>query len=112
MAPYRLADSNLVPEPYPHNIVLTSWTELGILGALAFVYVLFSLAVRPWFFWRRASGIYRPLLWGTGAAFVMVAVHGLVDSPYWKNDLILEFWMLAALQVIAIGLAGKGTARA
>ena len=29
-------------------------------------------------------------------------VHGLVDSPYWKNDLSLEFWTLAAIEVVAI----------
>jgi hypothetical protein len=29
-------------------------------------------------------------------------VHGLVDSPYWKNDLSLQFWILAGLEVIAI----------
>jgi hypothetical protein len=29
-------------------------------------------------------------------------VHGLFDSPYWKNDLSVEFWLLAALEVVAI----------
>jgi hypothetical protein len=33
---------------------------------------------------------------------VVFGVHGLVDSPYWKNDLSLEFWILAALEVVAI----------
>jgi len=26
-----------------------------------------------------------------------MVVHGLVDVPYWKNDLSLEFWVLLAL---------------
>jgi hypothetical protein len=26
----------------------------------------------------------------------------MVDSPYWKNDLSLEFWIVAALEVIAL----------
>ena len=102
MAPYRLADTNLVPEPYPHNIVLTSWTELGVIGTAAFLYVLINLIVRPWRAFTKASGIYRPLLWGSAAAFAMIAIHGLVDTPYWQNDLSLEFWVLAALQVNAI----------
>ena len=102
MAPYRLADSNLVPEPYPHNIVLTSWTELGLLGLVSFLYILVNLIVRPWRALSRATGIHRPLLWGVGAAFAVVAVHGLVDSPYWQNDLSLEFWLLAALQVVSL----------
>jgi len=102
MIPYRLADSNLVPEPYPHDIALTSWTELGLLGLLSFLYILVNLLVRPWRALSRAAGIHRPLLWGIGAAFVIIAVHGLVDSPYWQNDLSLEFWLLAALQVVSL----------
>jgi hypothetical protein len=48
---------------------------------------------------------YRPALWGALAALVMWAVHGVVDSPYWKNDMSVEFWMLAALIIICIRTA-------
>lgn len=102
MAPYRVADRNLVPEPYPHNIFLTSWTELGLLGLVVFAYMLVALIVQPFRALRRASQDVRPLLWGLGSAFAMLLAHGLVDSPYWKNDLSLEFWILAALEVIAL----------
>jgi hypothetical protein len=33
---------------------------------------------------------------------VVFVVHGLVDSPYWKNDLSLEFWTLAAIEIVVI----------
>src|SRR5438034_4940647 len=36
MAPYIAVDRNLVPEPYAHNILLSTWSELGVLGMLAF----------------------------------------------------------------------------
>jgi putative inorganic carbon (hco3(-)) transporter len=102
MAPYRAASAYPFPEPYPHNIALTAWTEVGLLGLVAFMYLLVALAVRPWMALKRSSGLYRPLLWGLGSAFVMIFVHGLVDSPYWKNDLSVEFWVLAAMEVVAI----------
>ena len=102
MAPYRLADSNLLPEQYPHSILLTEWSELGLLGLAAFAYILVNLMVRPWRAFSKALGFNRPLVWGLGAAFLMIAVHGIVDVPFWKNDLSVEFWALAALQVIAI----------
>ena len=102
MAPYRLVDSNLVPEPYPHNIFLTTWTETGLLGLAAFSWILGALILMPWRRLSNAQGIYLPVLWGVGAAFVMILVHGLVDSPYWKNDLSLEFWLLAALEMVAL----------
>lgn len=110
MAPYRASDPNQVPEPYPHNIVLTSWTELGVLGVLAFLWILGGLMIQPWRAFGRATGIDRALLWGTGAAFAMIAVHGLVDSPYWKNDLSLEFWLLAALQVVSLRTLARPSA--
>ena len=30
-------------------------------------------------------------------ALVAVVIHGLIDVPYFKNDLSLEFWILLAL---------------
>ncbi len=102
MVPYRAGNPRLVPEPYPHNIFLTSWTELGLLGLLAFTWIVAVLVVRPFRALRAAPSELKPLLWGTGMAFVVVLVHGLVDSPYWKNDLSLEFWILAAVQVAAL----------
>jgi O-antigen ligase len=102
MAPYRATDAYKVAEPYPHNIVLTTWTELGLLGLAAFIYILGALIIRPWKALATSFGLYRPVLWGLGSAFIMIAVHGLTDSPYWKNDLSLEFWVLASLEVVAL----------
>jgi len=111
MTPYRAPYPQLVPEPYPHNIFLTSWTELGLLGLAAFAYILGFLIVRPFRALSRATdSLQRALLWGTGMAFVLILVHGLVDSPYWKNDLSLEFWVLAAIQASAVGLRNQAHA--
>ena len=109
MAPYRAVDTYHVPEPYAHNIVLTTWSELGLLGLAAFMYMLIALIVRPWRALTKATGVYRPVLWGVGTGFAMVAIHGIVDSPYWKNDLSLEFWLLAALEVVALRAVSAGT---
>ena len=100
MAHYRTR--NLHPEPYAHNIFLTTWSEVGLVGLLAFTVILFGLLWRAWRTFGSANDLYRPLLWGVFGAWVVFVVHGLVDSPYWKNDLSLEFWILAALEVIAI----------
>lgn len=104
MAPYRAGDPRLYPQPYPHNIFLTSWTELGVLGMVTFAATVVYLVLAAFRGFRRAVGVERALLWGTGTAFVMLLVHGLVDSPYWKNDLSLEFWMLAAIEVAVLRL--------
>jgi len=38
-------------------------------------------------------------------ALVAVLVHGLVDVPYWKNDLSLEFWALLSLSLAPAALS-------
>lgn len=119
MAPYRAGDPYLVPEPYPHNIFLSSWTEIGLLGLAAFIWILAALIVMPWRAYRHAQQADRALLWGLGAAFTVLVVHGLVDTPYWKNDLSLDFWVLAAITIVAVRgvtrdphAAGASTSRA
>jgi O-antigen ligase len=107
MAPYRAPDPRLYPQPYPHNIFLTSWTELGVLGLAAFIYIVVFLIATAYAGFVKATGIERALLWGSGVAFVVILVHGMVDSPYWKNDLSLEFWMLAAVQVVILRLGRR-----
>ncbi len=106
MAPY--VTGNRIPELYPHDVYLAMWSELGLLGLVAFVTLLALLLWRGWRAFYRAGGFSRPLLWGTSAAFTAIAVHGLFDTPYYKNDLSVEFWIVAALQVAAIRALAKG----
>src|SRR5437588_12940649 len=101
MKPYVTTPTKL-PELYPHNIFLAMWVELGLLGLAAFVVLLGMLLWRGWSSYTRADGLARPLLWGTSASFVAIAVHGMFDTPYFNNDLSVEFWILAALEVAAI----------
>jgi putative inorganic carbon (HCO3(-)) transporter len=95
------------PEIYPHDIWLTFWVEIGLLGLIAFAVILFGLLWRGWRAWPRMHDFYRPALWGALAALVMWTVHGIVDSPYWKNDMSVEFWMLAALIIISTRTATR-----
>jgi O-antigen ligase len=105
VAPFRPATQTV--QLYPHDIWLTTWSELGLLGLVAFAVIFFGLL---WYGLRalpRTAGIYRPVLWGAVGALVLYLVHGLFDSPYWKNDLSIEFWLVAALLLVAIrGAAG------
>ena len=95
------------PEIYPHDIWLTFWIEVGLLGLIAFAVILFGLLWRGWRAWPRMRDFYRPALWGALAALVMWTVHGIVDSPYWKNDMSVEFWLLAALIIICTRTATR-----
>jgi putative inorganic carbon (HCO3(-)) transporter len=102
----------IVPHPYPHNLWLAFWVETGIAGAVAFAIILFGLLWRGWRAWPRTDGFERIVLWGALGALSLWLVHGLVDTPYWKNDMSVEFWMLAAIQVVVVpSIAGGMMAR-
>jgi O-antigen ligase len=100
VAPFRPVGEEV--ELYPHNLWLTTWSELGVLGLIAFAAIFFGLLWRGVRALGRLEGIYKAVAWGAVGALVLYLVHGMFDSPYWKNDLSAEFWILAALEVIAI----------
>lgn len=76
---------------YPHNLLLTLWAEIGILGTLVFLWVAYIYV-------KMSSSGKDPILSvGLVAALVYIFVHGMVDVPYFKNDLSVEFWILLAL---------------
>jgi hypothetical protein len=74
---------------------------------IAFAVIFFGLLYRGWLAFSRATGFYRALLWGVSGSLVLWGVHGLVDSPYWKNDMSIEFWIIAALELVAIRAIGQ-----
>jgi putative inorganic carbon (HCO3(-)) transporter len=82
---------------YPHNIVLTFWSETGLLGLAAFAWIMGTGFGQGWRGWRRRQSEWRHIELGVFLALVAVVVHGLVDVPYFKNDLSLEFWALLGL---------------
>ena len=87
---------------YPHNLVLNMWTETGLLGLGAFVWLLVQAFRVSWRGWKSGPAAWRAIQLGVVLAMVAIIVHGLVDVPYFKNDLALEFWAF-------LGLAWAGT---
>src|SRR5207302_2754231 len=97
IAPYGLRQSAAEDVMYPHNIVLNAWTETGIAGLVAFGWLLLQAVRVSLAGWRDAEPDWRPLHLGVLLAIGGIIAHGLVDVPYWKNDLSVEFWALLAL---------------
>jgi O-antigen ligase len=81
----------------PHNIVLNFWVETGLLGLLAMAWIIVAAIVTCARGWATLPEAWRPYQLGVLLAMVAVVVHGLVDVPYFKNDLSLEFWVLLGL---------------
>ncbi|MFA6255185.1 MAG: O-antigen ligase family protein [Patescibacteria group bacterium] len=82
---------------YPHNILLNFWLEIGLLGLIAFVWIIikfFKTGFRSSGLGARGSGL---LILGVLAAMITILVHGLIDVPYFKNDLAVLFWVIIGL---------------
>ncbi|MFC1617994.1 O-antigen ligase family protein [Patescibacteria group bacterium] len=84
---------------YPHSLFLNFWVELGLIGLAAFVWLLVAYFRRV----KRAlkSNMDRAVLFGSLAAMLVLLIHGLIDVPYFKNDLAILF-----LVIIGIFTAG------
>jgi O-antigen ligase len=81
---------------HPHNVLLNFWVVLGVLGLAAYLWAI------VWIGRAIAAGLarrdeLRPLQVGLAAALAAILLHGLVDSTIWRNDLGLQFWVLAAV---------------
>jgi len=82
---------------YPHNIVLNFWATTGLLGLAAFGWLAIRAFILGWRGWRRHPEAWRPYDLGVMLALTAMVVHGLVDVPFFKNDLSLEFWALLGI---------------
>jgi O-antigen ligase len=95
---------------YPHNIVLNFWAVTGLLGLAGFFWLAIRAFIMGWRGWRRHPVQWRPYDLGVMLALVAMVVHGLVDVPFFKNDLSLEFWALCGLLWAADRWSGAGSA--
>ncbi|MBI2444067.1 MAG: O-antigen ligase family protein [Candidatus Magasanikbacteria bacterium] len=79
---------------YPHNIFLNFWTEIGLLGLVGFLGLYFSLLVTSYSLYKHSDKILGATLLAT---LLAILIHGLIDVPYFKNDLAFVFWIIATI---------------
>ncbi len=84
---------------YPHTIMLNFWSEIGLLGLFAFAWLIFAFfrTTFPSLKIREGRVGYESITIAATAAMITLLVHGLVDVPYFKNDLAILFWVIYAL---------------
>lgn len=83
---------------YPHNLFLNFWTETGLLGLIAFGWLI-ALFFKKWV--EHNSAPLAPYLF---ASMLIILIHGLVDVPYFKNDLAVIFWIFMGLMISCCNL--------
>ncbi len=84
----------IVPQAHnAHDMWLVAWTEWGLLTVVSLLGVVVTMVLT---ITRRLS--YWMIV--PSAMLAATLVHGLVDSPVFKNDLAVLFWLIAALTVV------------
>ena len=78
--------------------MLNFWTEIGLFGAGIFM-AIFGYLVYLAFKIRRINILLSAVLL---AILTAIFVHGLVDVPYFKNDLALLFWILTTYVLLSL----------
>lgn len=88
--------------PNPDNLYLTLWAELGILGVVVFIWLFWVWISETVYHLREQTS--RSSRWLVGLASLLFLVsllgHGLLDTPYFKNDLAVLFWIVFGYFVI------------
>lgn len=84
--------------PHPHNIFFAFWLYTGVFGLLGFLLVVFSVmqtniaSLMDEGAVSQERRLHRLFM----AFFVVILIHGLVDTPYFKNEYALFFWIFVA----------------
>ena len=73
---------------HPHNLYLTFWLYAGFLGLVALIWLI--ILVFKKINWHSEQS------WICGMMLLSVLLHGLFDTPFWKSDCSLLFWLIVA----------------
>lgn len=85
-----------------YNIFLEIWLEMGIVGFLLFLGVLFTHAMRcVWGFFTQGPMPLRLMLAGAFCASAALCVHGMVDTVFFRPPVQILFWYALALITVA-----------
>ena len=91
----------------PHNLYLNLWLETGLLGLVSFIWLIVnfyrinlkkSIINYPS---QRLVGLWPKLSIINISAMTALLTQGLFDTPYFKNDLSMLFWILIGLIIIS-----------
>jgi len=83
--------------PFPHNLYLTLWLETGLLGLVSFLWLMIIFFSQLFKKEQNHAPNYLNII--IAAGLLAILVHGLTDTPYFKNDLALLFWFLICLKL-------------
>jgi putative inorganic carbon (hco3(-)) transporter len=86
--------------PQPHNLYIAFWLESGILGLSGFLLIIFVWLKNIIPQIKNQKNSHALLAATLFSIMIYILIHGLFDTPYWKNDLSVIFWIIFSLGII------------
>ncbi|HRY52224.1 MAG TPA: O-antigen ligase family protein [Candidatus Portnoybacteria bacterium] len=80
--------------PQPHNLFLAWWLQAGLAGLVGFFWLIIGFFKQIKRVLLKIPSLPEVFLMAIMVFFLM---HGLIDTPFWKNDLALIFWLVIFL---------------
>ena len=79
--------------PQPHNLYLAYYLQAGLLGLIGFLLLCYK--------WLTLGLKQKDAAFSAASLGILfyVLIHGLFDTPYWKNDLAFSFWIMFFLTI-------------
>ncbi len=78
----------------PHNIFLLFLMQYGVLGLIFLIFVIFAVVERCFKF--KGSPSFEDIC---GFMFLYFLIHGLIDTPFFKNDLMIMIVLFMSIAV-------------
>ncbi len=78
---------------YPHNVLFNFWSEIGLMGLAIFLWIVYK-------YFKAGLLYFNPVSLTLLAVMAAILIHGLVDVPYFKNDLAMMFFIFIGLMQI------------
>lgn len=89
----------------PHNIFLSLWVNIGLLGLLGFLCILVWCFIQVYLQTKNNFGLSAFV----GSGLITLLVMGIVDTPYIKNDLSILFWVFPLLLLLSLDTKNKSS---
>ena len=82
--------------PNPDHFILSIWIEMGLAGLIIFGWIF----IRFFKYCKQLLRQNKPIAVGLMSSMVALLAYGFLDTPYFKNDLALIFWVLIGLVIV------------
>lgn len=89
---------------HPHSIFMTFWLYSGIFGLIGFLWLSLVLIVKLILAIKKSDHGKRILIMIGLAMLSVILIHGFFDTPFWKNDLSMIFFMISGINIAILKL--------